>query len=112
MIAHGRLQHHFWGTYHASIVLVFADEQQAIQAREHAFQMFQPHPHRVSALYFQGSGTELKAAEAALKAHGANMNKVRSLARSIDFGEPFTVEVIPHDGSIQQVLFAEDRTEG
>lgn len=107
MTGRGQLQHHFWGTYSASIVLQFATPEDARIAEQEAFHMFHQHPTEPRALVFYGAETALKAAESALRSHGADMSKVQSLARSIDYGEPFTVEVTLSDGSQQLTLLGE-----
>jgi hypothetical protein len=107
IIAHGALQHHFWGTYAASIALKFATPELAAQAAP-LLAPFTQSDRVPSALVFHGSGAALKAAEATLKAHGADMKKVSSIRYSIDRGEPFTIEVdlTPADTSVQLSLLS------
>ena len=101
--ASGQLQHHWWGEYHATIVLRF-------QTREHAaaalacFDAFKQSTDKPEYLYFHGFGADLHRAESQLRAAGADMRKVGSLKYSIDAGEPFTVKCIPTDGSTQGEL--------
>jgi hypothetical protein len=95
IIGTGRLRHCWFGEYAATIVVQWHTPALALQSLE-AFPMFEIHAAEPRAIHFHGGGTDLKAAEAALKAHGADMRKVGSLARSIDFGEPFTVTIPLH----------------
>lgn len=102
IIAKGQLQHHFWGTYHASIGLLFHSAELAAQAQK-AFPLFTQSTSLPTCLTFRGKDPELKAALASLYAHGADKRKVESVAHSIDYGDPFTVEVdlTPADTTIQ-----------
>jgi hypothetical protein len=104
IIANGRLRHHFWGEYSATIGLHFATADLAAAAAPKLapFHVSETVP---EALVFHGSGDALKNAEAVLEAHGADMAKVGSLAKSIDFGEPFTVEVdlTPDGPAVEQL---------
>ena len=104
MIARGQLQHHFWGTYAASIVLQFETEYCAGRAQQTVLTMFSPHPSESRALQYHGSGMALRTVEALLKRLGADPAKLGSVARSIDFGEPFTIDVVLSDGSTQTTL--------
>ena len=92
IIAKGQLQHHFWGEYSATIALQFANADLASQALPQ-LPGFEVHSKVSSALIYHGTGDDLKATEALLIAKGANPKKLRSLAKSIDFGEPFTIEM-------------------
>jgi hypothetical protein len=93
IIAKGQLQHHFWGNYCATIALIFATRELAEKAAPQLVPFHLPDNPNAPGLVFHGGGAELKAAEAVLRTHGANMKKVGSLAKSIDYGEPFTIEV-------------------
>jgi hypothetical protein len=86
----GRLQHHFWGQYHATVILQWSSVALAQQALQ-IFPLFKVHPEDSRVLVYHGTGAELKQVEQALRAAGADMRKVTSVAKSIDFGEPFTV---------------------
>jgi hypothetical protein len=107
IIAKGQLQHHFWGNYVATIALIFASRELAEKAAPHLVPFHLPDNANAPGLVFHGGGAELKAAEATLKAHGANMKKVGSLAKSIDYGEPFTIEVelAPAGPKAEQLAF-------
>lgn len=108
IIAHGQLQHHFWGEYRATIVVKFATARLATAALG-KFPGFEIHPTEPSALRFFGGGSALRAVEALLKGYGANAKKLTSLAKSIDFGEPFTiaVDLASHASTCEQLgLFA------
>lgn len=92
IIAKGQLQHHFWGDYRATIVLLFALDYLAQRALA-KLPGFEPHPGDKKALVYHGGGADLKAVEALLVGYGANHKKLTSLAKSIDYGEPFTITV-------------------
>lgn len=93
--ADGRLQHHFWGEYRASMVLVF-DNAPMLDAALAAgkfknWERSEKRPETV--LQWFGSGDELDLAVEELVAHGAQKEKIASIAKSIDYGEPFEVEL-------------------
>lgn len=92
IIGHGQLQHHFWGTYRASIYITFASDALAIGALNHLPGWTQ----RGNQVGYHGGGTELKSQEDRLVALGANRTKITSIAKSIDYGEPFTIAVPVH----------------
>lgn len=103
--AQGRLQHHFWGTYAATIVLAFVNAGFA-EAALPSLPGWQVHPTFPRALVFHGSGDALKATERLLVSFGADKQKMTSLAKSIDYGEPFTVSV-PDPAAPQQASLFE-----
>jgi hypothetical protein len=111
IIARGQLQHHFWGEYSASIVLKFHSAFLAHKALEQ-LPGFKVHsnPDFAYALTFYGKGADLKAVEALLVSKGADKKKLNSMAKSIDYGEPFniTVDLTPADTDVvvQGDLFA------
>lgn len=92
IIAKGQLQHHFWGEYAATIALKFATEALALQSLPQ-LPGFERHSSVPSALIYHGTGDDLKNTEDLLVSLGANRKKLTSLAKSIDYGEPFTIEV-------------------
>jgi len=92
IIGKGQLQHHFWGDYCATICIQWYSPAIALQSLA-AFPQFSIHPRESRAIVFSGGGKDLKAAEASLRDHGADMRKVGSLAKSIDFGEVFSVSI-------------------
>ena len=101
MIARGRLQHHFWGEYCATIVLIFGSEYCALQAHSAVFPMFKVHDTDIRVLIGTFSKAQLRTVESLLRQHGADMDKVSSLRYSIDYSEPFTIDVKLSDGSLQ-----------
>lgn len=106
IIAKGQLQHHFWGDYKATIVLLFHSRELAEQALA-KLPGFALHHVDKRALVFFGGGDKLKAVEQLLKEYHADLKKVTSLAKSIDYGEPFTVEIdlTPEPTEKQEALF-------
>lgn len=95
--ARGQLQHHFWGDYKASIGLLFHSSELASEALP-ALEGFKVHPVDPRALTYFGGGADLKRVEALLVSHGANRKLLTSVAKSIDYGEPFVIWVKRVDG--------------
>ena len=91
--ARGLLQHHFWGDYVATIVLAFTSASEAAQAQREVFKDWEISKKNPSAIRFHGGGKELDAVEALLVKFGADAKKLKSMAKSIDYGEEFTVSV-------------------
>jgi len=110
IIGRGQLQHHFWGTYHASLGIMFHDAAIAADAQRRAFPKWDISERQPKALIFHGHGDALEAELVNLEAHGADRSKVESVARSIDYGEPFEVEVdlTPAPTETQLTLPAEE----
>ena len=110
IIAKGQLQHHFWGEYHASIVLAFATEALA-EAALPKLAGFAKHsnPAHWNVLTYHGTGADLKRVEALLVSLGASKKKLTSLAKSIDYGEPFeiTVDLTPAGEPVEQLSLLE-----
>lgn len=106
IIGQGRLKHHFWGDYSATIGLQFGTADYAARALPF-LPGFSVHPNVPEALVFHGGGQALKAAEALLAHFKADMKKVGSVRYSIDYGEPFTIEVdiTPDPTEVQLALF-------
>ena len=110
--AKGRLRHRFWGKYSAHIILIFDSEREAkkaLPALEFTptsdIQQADGSTH-TSCGWIQGetypdtlqievAGDDLKAVEQKLKEYGADVKKMGSIAKSVDWGEPFYV-TIPH----------------
>lgn len=107
ILGHGQLKHHFWGDYAASIGVKFHSADLAKLAQERALPQFTINEQHPEVLQFHGTGAALKGAEAALVAAGADRKKIGSLRFSIDYGEPFTVEVntAPAPTCTQSALF-------
>lgn len=92
--AEGRLRHHFWGEYRASMVLLF-DSAPMLDAALAAgkfkgWERSQKRPDTV--LHWFGGSDDLESTKDELVAHGAERDKIDSIAKSIDYGEPFEVE--------------------
>jgi hypothetical protein len=110
IIAKGQLRHHFWGDYRATIILQFATAALAAEALPQ-FPDWDIHSEaHPEALIYHGGGAELKHQEALLVSLGADRKKLGSLAKSIDFGEPFTVTVDlgPKGPEAEQLSLLED----
>jgi hypothetical protein len=92
--ANGQLQHHFWGEYRASMVLLFDSAPMLDAALASgmlkAWERSEKRPGTV--LHWFGSGDELDPAVDELVACGAERRKIASIAKSIDYGEPFEVD--------------------
>jgi uncharacterized protein YbbC (DUF1343 family) len=93
--ADGRLQHHFWSEYRASMVLLF-DSPLMLDAilaagKFKGWERSKKKPETV--LHWFGSGDELDAEVEMLVSYGAKREKIASIAKSIDYGEPFEVEL-------------------
>jgi hypothetical protein len=104
------LQHHFWGNYYASLVLVF-ESKEAVDAVEssgslngEAWGTWKRNPKSDKVLNWHGPGEKFEALKKRLVALGADPKKIDSVAKSIDYGEKFFVEVHADDPR-QQSLF-------
>lgn len=93
MKARGQLRHRFWGTYSAVIGLVFASEAEAMEARQTLGDDWQPSDKHPAALLWVGDSDALERVSDVLEAHGADRKKISSIAKSIDYGEPFEIEL-------------------
>lgn len=93
MRAKGQLKHHFWGTYAASVWLVFESATEAAVALAGPFAAWKANPKHPDTIGFHGSDPQLQAQLNILAAHGADLKRVSSLAKSIDYGEPFEVDI-------------------
>jgi uncharacterized protein YbbC (DUF1343 family) len=93
--ADGRLQHHFWGEYRASMVLLF-DSPLMLDAtlatgKFKNWKRSEKKPETV--IHWFGSSDELDVEVDELVTHGAKREKIASIAKSIDYGEPFEIEL-------------------
>lgn len=91
--ANGRLRHCFFGTYIAVIALGFEDEYQAEQALPHLGKGWKIGEQSKKALRWEGTTEELEACKKVLVKLGADEDAIDSLEHSIDYGDPFTIEV-------------------
>lgn len=97
--ATGQLRHCFWGTYEASIVLVFADKQSTIDVQKQHFQNWKMSEKSDKAILFHGKEEGLEAELVKLESFGGDRKKITSCAKSIDYGERFEViiPVVPNE---------------
>lgn len=89
----GQLAHHFHGIYWCAIVLVFDD---AASARDALGVLGEPwkvgqRNDRVLAASFDSATLDVE--KQRLGRYGADERKIDSLAKSIDYGEPFEVAI-------------------
>jgi hypothetical protein len=95
--AEGQLRHRFWGEYSAVIALVFEDAASAADAlrvlgEPWAIGSIET---RVLVAVFTSAGLDVE--KQRLGTYGADVKKIDSVAKSIDYGEPFavTIDVTP-----------------
>lgn len=95
MLIHGngQLQHHFWGNYHATIAIGFDTTRHAALAVEVLGAGWRVGGKGGDVAYGTFTGAAYEAAEAKLVGFGADLKKLTSIAKSIDFGEPFKVAI-------------------
>lgn len=100
----GQLHHRFWGEYSAVIVLSFKDTCSSRDALKVLGEPWKIHDKNSRALFCICTNDQLGQVTAQLVSFGAEEKKIASLAKSIDFGEPFEIEVpiIPKE---QESLF-------
>jgi hypothetical protein len=116
ILGHGIARHHFWGDYKATIVVAFPPTHFTAEALTAAVKTALPSfdvdedaaTGKVVARFF-GGDQALDTAIAELVKVAAEKKKILSIARSIDFGEPFVVDLIPAPTEVQQPLFEETR---
>ena len=92
--ARGILYHHFWGEYSAELYLDFPSEWQAEDAQHYLICATELDWTQKNASVGIHVNTEQlnKIVELLVNKHGADRNKIASLATSVDHGEPFTCE--------------------
>lgn len=95
--AQGQLRHRFWGTYSAVIALVFADEHQAKSILSKLGKGWSPDIYYPKVLKWVGNSEELEECKRVLGSLGADVTKIDSLTKSVDYGEPFEIQadIIP-----------------
>ena len=91
--ADGILAHHFWGDYYATIALEFESNAHAKDALRVLGDAWRFHEKVDNVLIFHGQKDALTEVEKTLVKYGADSEKMTSLAKSVDYGEPFTVEI-------------------
>jgi hypothetical protein len=94
--ADGRLAHHFWGEYCATIALSFADARLASLALRRLGDGWEIGKRPV-ALVWNGGRKELEACKLILGSFGADVDKIDSCDHSIDYGDPFSITVPVED---------------
>lgn len=90
----GQLRHCFWGTYYATIGLFCHDADEAKEVESRLGKPWRIHPDRDDVVLYHGTGEELEVQFSKLESFGADLNKVKSLAKSVDFGERFELEFV------------------
>lgn len=90
--ANGRLRHRFWGNYSALIGLWFEDPASAKMAQMKLGSDWVPGK-SPDVLVWTGDSKALEQVKQVLGGFGADTEKIDSLAKSVDYGEPFTVEI-------------------
>jgi len=98
----GQLQHHFWGSYVATICIIFGDAEVVKEVLPH-LPGFEVHPTDPGAAVFRGGGDAFETAKAAITRwrvpmdfpanYWGNDESIDSVAKSVDFGPLFCVEV-------------------
>lgn len=89
----GRLRHRFWGTYSAAMAIQFASTSDAQAALAHLGCGWRTSPMTTRALIWQGEQQALDACVEVLASFGADRKAIASLAHSVDYGDPFTVQI-------------------
>lgn len=111
ILGHGIAKHHFWGDYKATIIVAFKAQHllspHTVSVALPSFDVTVDEEANSVVARFFGGDKALDAAIAELVAVGATKKKILSLARSIDWGEEFTVDVAPAPKEVQQPLFNE-----
>lgn len=97
--AKGQLRHQFFGTYSAVIALCFDDGNCASEALPKLGAGWYQSEKNSAALVWTGNFEELEACKAVLGSFGADVKKIDSIAKNIDYGETFAivVEIIPRE---------------
>ena len=90
---HGQLRHRFWGEYSAAIAIKFNSVESAERAIPYLSpKKFDPQWQRVeNYVRIEVDNDQLDKLIGHLGSLGADTNKIGSLARSVDYGEPWTI---------------------
>lgn len=89
----GQLAHHFHGTYWATIAIGFeteADARVALGVLGEPWKLGAKHP---EALLCSVDSAKLEPVKVQLGQLGADVKAIDSVRKSVDYGEPFTIEV-------------------
>jgi hypothetical protein len=96
----GRLRHHFWGDYCATIAIEFSDEASAKDALSvlsteslEGSKGWKAAENHTNCLIWFGKAPAFNQVKAKLVSLGADADKIDSCATSIDYGEPFEIAV-------------------
>lgn len=89
----GRLRHFFHSAYSAAIVILFSCDDAAATAVRVLGAGWKRHATHSAAIAWTGDSGALRAVKITLAKYGADASKVDSLAKSVDFGEPFAVTI-------------------
>ena len=93
IIGHGQLRHRFWGDYSAAIVIQFDSPSSAERAIPHLSPKgFLPQWQSAeNYVRIEVDNDQLDQLTSHLGSLGADTTKITSLARSVDYGEPWTI---------------------
>lgn len=95
--AKGRLRHRFWGEYSALIALSFDTKEHCTTAlpvlNEPRIAQWLQSPNEPRAVLTCVNSAELDKVKTHLAGFGADPDAIDSLAHSVDFGDPFTIEI-------------------
>jgi hypothetical protein len=94
--AFGQLKHRFHGEYSAVIALAFDSPEHALDALSVLsikVKGWSVGEKNKNALVWVGNSEQLEACTSVLVSFGAEEKKIASLAKSIDYGEPFEVSI-------------------
>jgi hypothetical protein len=93
MKAKGILKHHFWGEYFATIILKFEDEISANNILKYNDFNQWKIGKNPNVLVWHGNSEALDKVKIILANYGADIKKIDSVNKSIDYGEPFEIDV-------------------
>lgn len=97
--ARGQLRHRFWGEYSAVIALEFESQKHAADCLSVLGEGWGVGEKNKNVLVWVGNSSELEECTKVLVSFGAEEKKIASIAKSIDYGEPFEVNigVVPNE---------------
>jgi hypothetical protein len=90
--AKGQLRHRFRGEYSAVIALAFDSDYECKEALKRLGESWKP-ANSPKALVWAGNFDQLETCKALLGSFGADVKKIDSMRKSVDYGEPFEIEV-------------------
>lgn len=89
----GQLRHFFHGEHSAAIAIAFESPLRAAVALRVLGTPWQLHDKSRRAVFAVVTGAELERQVEVLASFGADREKIASLRKSVDYGEPFEVEI-------------------